>query len=183
MPGHPLVYATSKNFMDYFGINTPEDLPKIREVLADQVVEPTVVHHTDFEQSEVLAVSDSGELLLVEPGEEEEETPELNGHTFSELAPEEENEETVPEGDNEGTDSPEEGETIEDEAVSEEYIADEIFADEEVMEETQELEAELLEDDDTAEGDIPEEGETEERDGDDENENEEDESEEDEPSK
>src|SRR5204863_10068362 len=23
MPGHPLVYATSKNFMDYFGINTP----------------------------------------------------------------------------------------------------------------------------------------------------------------
>ncbi|MBD0332616.1 MAG: SMC-Scp complex subunit ScpB, partial [Chitinophagaceae bacterium] len=32
LPGHPLVYATSKNFMDYFGINSPEDLPKIREV-------------------------------------------------------------------------------------------------------------------------------------------------------
>src|SRR5215207_2071287 len=39
LPGHPLVYATSKNFMDYFGINTPADLPKIREVLADQVVQ------------------------------------------------------------------------------------------------------------------------------------------------
>ena len=30
MPGHPLVYATSKSFMDYFGINTPDDLPKIK---------------------------------------------------------------------------------------------------------------------------------------------------------
>ncbi|RYY57211.1 MAG: SMC-Scp complex subunit ScpB [Chitinophagaceae bacterium] len=41
MPGHPLIYSTSKNFMDYFGINTAEDLPKIKEVLADQQVEPT----------------------------------------------------------------------------------------------------------------------------------------------
>lgn len=65
LPGHPLVYATSKNFMDYFGINSPDDLPKIREVLADQIVEPTVVHHTEFEESE-LAISDSGELIQKE---------------------------------------------------------------------------------------------------------------------
>src|SRR3954466_2036248 len=57
LPGHPLVYATSKNFMDYFGINSPEDLPKIKEVLSDQIVEPTIIHHTEFEQSETLAVS------------------------------------------------------------------------------------------------------------------------------
>ena len=63
LPGHPLVYATSKNFMDYFGINSPEDLPKIKEVLADQLIEPTVVNHTDFEQSEILSVSDEGELI------------------------------------------------------------------------------------------------------------------------
>lgn len=43
LPGHPLVYSTSKNFMDYFGINSAEDLPKIKEVLAEQVVEPTVI--------------------------------------------------------------------------------------------------------------------------------------------
>ena len=43
MPGHPLIYSTSRNFMDYFGINSPEDLPKIREVLADQIIEPTVM--------------------------------------------------------------------------------------------------------------------------------------------
>src|SRR3954469_7216037 len=45
LPGHPLVYATSKNFMDYFGINSAEDLPRIKEVLAEQLVEPTIVHH------------------------------------------------------------------------------------------------------------------------------------------
>ena len=38
MPGKPLLYVTSKTFMDYFGINSPEDLPKIREVLAEQLI-------------------------------------------------------------------------------------------------------------------------------------------------
>src|SRR6476619_3568446 len=38
LPGKPLVYATSRNFMDYFGINNAEDLPKIREVMAEQIV-------------------------------------------------------------------------------------------------------------------------------------------------
>ena len=34
LPGHPLVYATSKNFMDYFGINSADDLPKIKEAIS-----------------------------------------------------------------------------------------------------------------------------------------------------
>src|SRR5215211_3004943 len=63
LPGHPLVYTTSKSFMDYFGINSAEDLPKIKEVLAQQMAEPTSIHHTDFEQSEILAVSDNGKLI------------------------------------------------------------------------------------------------------------------------
>jgi segregation and condensation protein B len=46
MPGHPLVYATSRNFMDYFGINSSEDLPTIKEVLAEQLVEPTSIKDT-----------------------------------------------------------------------------------------------------------------------------------------
>ena len=87
LPGHPLVYATSKNFMDYFGINSPEDLPKIREVFADQIVEPTIVNHTDFEQSEVLAVADNGELVEAateaeNAGETEETEAYINGHSF-----------------------------------------------------------------------------------------------------
>lgn len=67
LPGHPLVYATSKSFMDYFGINSPEDLPKIREVLADHLVEPAVVAHP--EESTVFRVTDEGELV-----DEEEDT-------------------------------------------------------------------------------------------------------------
>ena len=75
MPGHPLVYATSKSFMDYFGINSPEDLPKIKEVLAEQIIEPTIVTETDFvsdaastesnpaEEDINLSVTETGELI------------------------------------------------------------------------------------------------------------------------
>ena len=52
LPGHPLVYATSKTFMDYFGINSAGDLPKIKEVLADQQVEPTVMKDTIVQDAE-----------------------------------------------------------------------------------------------------------------------------------
>jgi len=34
--------------MDYFGINSSGDLPEIKEVLADQIVEATVVKPEDF---------------------------------------------------------------------------------------------------------------------------------------
>ena len=43
MPGKPLVYSTSKTFMDYFGINSSDDLPKLREVFAESLAEPTAV--------------------------------------------------------------------------------------------------------------------------------------------
>lgn len=48
LPGHPLVYTTSKNFMDYFGINSTDDLPKIKEVLNEQLVEGTIIKNEDF---------------------------------------------------------------------------------------------------------------------------------------
>jgi len=48
MVGKPLVYATSKHFMDYFGINSSTDLPKISEVLAEQIVQPTLVNAEHF---------------------------------------------------------------------------------------------------------------------------------------
>src|SRR5436305_13435204 len=73
LPGHPLIYATSKSFMDYFGINSSEDLPKIKEVLAEQIVEPTTIKHTDFEGSEILAISDSGELIVKDDADTEDE--------------------------------------------------------------------------------------------------------------
>lgn len=45
MPGKPLVYCTSRSFMDYFGLNTAADLPKLKEVFAETMLEPTVVVH------------------------------------------------------------------------------------------------------------------------------------------
>jgi segregation and condensation protein B len=52
LPGRPLVYSISKNFMDYFGINNTEELPKISEVLADQIIEPTLIRRADNENGE-----------------------------------------------------------------------------------------------------------------------------------
>jgi segregation and condensation protein B len=71
-PGQPLLYSTSKNFMDYFGINSAEELPKIKEVLADQIVEPTVLkdvathnpESSEEAEAEALAVTDGGELIV-----------------------------------------------------------------------------------------------------------------------
>ncbi len=72
MPGHPLIYTTSKNFMDYFGINSTDDLPKIREVLAEQMIEGSVINpedftsNTSFEPKETISdivVNEEGELI------------------------------------------------------------------------------------------------------------------------
>jgi segregation and condensation protein B len=49
MVGKPLIYGTSRHFMDYFGINSSDELPKISEVLAEQVVMPTLVNAEHFE--------------------------------------------------------------------------------------------------------------------------------------
>lgn len=90
LPGHPLVYATSKNFMDYFGINSADDLPRIREVLAEQVIIPTNMQGGEVEPSELLAVSDGGELLIASESEEEITSAE---NASSETGPTEENSE------------------------------------------------------------------------------------------
>jgi segregation and condensation protein B len=120
LPGHPLVYATSKSFMDYFGINSPEDLPKIKEVLSEQLVEATVVHHTNFEQSEILAVSDNGELIAATEEEAEPDEPPVNGHAFEVI------------------DTAEETEDEPTEEAIEDFIADESFIEADETEEAQE---------------------------------------------
>lgn len=43
LPGKPLIYNTSRTFMDYFGINSPGDLPKLKEIFNDAMVDPTVM--------------------------------------------------------------------------------------------------------------------------------------------
>lgn len=84
MPGHPLVYATSKSFMDYFGLNSVEDLPKLKEVFDESIIAPTTVseiapvnpeatpaEETDDESGVNYAVSENGELIIEETTVEE----------------------------------------------------------------------------------------------------------------
>jgi segregation and condensation protein B len=84
LPGHPLVYSTSKNFMDYFGINSSDELPRIREVLAEQLVTPTYIEQPEQPQqktetsneappteSSAFTVGENGELIV-----NDDETPE-----------------------------------------------------------------------------------------------------------
>lgn len=78
-PGQPLIYSTSRNFMDYFGINSAEDLPKIKEVEGDQLVEPTAIRDTLFgkeqtlepEDDSLLSVAENGELIMNKDSTEE----------------------------------------------------------------------------------------------------------------
>lgn len=63
--GKPLIYATSKSFMDYFGINSAEDLPKISEVMMEELVKATNMHEAALNQSleaEVAASLDKSEI-------------------------------------------------------------------------------------------------------------------------
>src|SRR5690606_9281526 len=41
MIGKPLIYATSRHFMDYLGINSPAELPALKDISNTQVVLPT----------------------------------------------------------------------------------------------------------------------------------------------
>ena len=68
--------------MDYFGINSAEDLPKIREVLAEQLVEPTYIEQqlplteTPTEETSpenpAFTVGENGELIVNDDEEPEE---------------------------------------------------------------------------------------------------------------
>jgi segregation and condensation protein B len=79
LPGKPLIYTTSKNFMDYFGINSTADLPKIKEVFAEQLVQPTLIKEGNVEQPDeaveiaedesLLVVNSNGDLMLHEANE------------------------------------------------------------------------------------------------------------------
>lgn len=94
MPGKPLVYATSKTFMDYFGLNSADELPKLKEIFADAIVQPTVIRDTNaateeqpnaeggegdesFPTNTYLAVGENGELIedANEPDNESSEQP------------------------------------------------------------------------------------------------------------
>jgi segregation and condensation protein B len=51
--GKPLIYTTSRTFMDYFGINSTADLPKIKEVLNQEIIEATEIERIENNKKEV----------------------------------------------------------------------------------------------------------------------------------
>ena len=61
--GKPLIYATSKSFMDYFGINSAEDLPKISEVMMEELVKAT---HVQEAEEEMHAIEETVETAITE---------------------------------------------------------------------------------------------------------------------
>lgn len=160
LPGKPLVYATSKNFMDYFGLNSPEDLPKLKEVFDESAVSPTVIQESGADQETreeedtmvneegLLVVTETGELLQgsVLPGSEESDAIEEESLADSEDEPvnnqeESENEDEI---DEEEIDEDETDETLEGDDLEEDEIAED-ETDEEEFDEF-ELEVELEED-------------------------------------
>ena len=57
--GQPLLYSTSKSFMDYFGINSPDDLPKISEVMMEELVNATNVIEAQQEMADYNAANEA----------------------------------------------------------------------------------------------------------------------------
>ena len=73
--GKPLIYNTSKSFMDYFGINSADDLPKIREVLMEEYANATSVSDILEEQAATEnGMADSPEIILERTVSEDEKT-------------------------------------------------------------------------------------------------------------
>lgn len=66
MVGKPLVYSTTKNFMDYLGINDATQMPQIKDITDIEVVMPTdgseaePEHRGDLQPT--LVVSEDGDL-------------------------------------------------------------------------------------------------------------------------
>lgn len=73
LPGKPLIYATSKNFMDYFGLNSPSDLPKLKEIFDEAMATPTNMQDPPSQESDLSAipeeVSETPALVVSEHGE------------------------------------------------------------------------------------------------------------------
>lgn len=146
LPGHPLVYGTSKNFMDYFGLNSPEDLPKLKEVFDDSIVVPTAI-----EGATAAATPAEGSDAAVEGILPSENGAYLNGIEVTLTEEEAEDENIVPAEGQEASDIADESEAAGDtyeQDTDEEAIAEEAEAlDEEAGEVLDEIAEEGFEED------------------------------------
>jgi segregation and condensation protein B len=83
--GKPLLYATSKNFMDYLGMNSIDDLPRLKEVIGENIVIPTNAEEAvPGSDNTVMVVSQDGELQEIDTGAEDKSVAENNANEASE---------------------------------------------------------------------------------------------------
>lgn len=52
MPGHPILYKTTDDFLDYFGLSTKEDLPNIEEIEIEDSKEKDLFRSNYREEAE-----------------------------------------------------------------------------------------------------------------------------------
>lgn len=57
-PGRPVLYSTSKNFMDYFGIQNPKDLPQLKDLHMEQNEIGVAGEFNSEENAEAVSVSE-----------------------------------------------------------------------------------------------------------------------------
>jgi segregation and condensation protein B len=71
--GKPLLYNSSKNFMDYLGLNNLDDLPKLSEIVPNEIVVPTAAEFAfpDMNIGTNLVVDEGGALQEVEASNDE----------------------------------------------------------------------------------------------------------------
>jgi segregation and condensation protein B len=62
MVGKPLIYNTSRNFMDYLGINSPSQLPQLKDITDLQIVMPTAGSEAAPEEAAMIMVNEQGAL-------------------------------------------------------------------------------------------------------------------------
>lgn len=67
MVGKPLIYGTSKNFMDYLGINGTAQLPQLKDIAKTEVVLPTEGSEARPEETNDLTLPES--LVVTENGD------------------------------------------------------------------------------------------------------------------
>ena len=72
-PGRPILYSSSKSFMDYFGIKTVKDLPQLKDLHLEQ----NVIGPSEENYNEKLLIQDSEENLYNEIQSRPEEKVEL----------------------------------------------------------------------------------------------------------
>jgi segregation and condensation protein B len=193
LPGKPLLYSTSKAFMDYFGLNSPKDLPQLKELFEEDFVAPTQLsiegggEELTVDEEELL--DENGQLIVLENGELTETTTVMMEDDFTGEVSEELDRSSVIEGEVEteeedfgdGVSATEEVGTEEEEVIEEEEESEEDNENTPVMEaSSNEGEAEEAESEDEEGEDEDEEGEDDEDEDDEDEEDEDDEDEEDE---